>query len=132
MHQKRVTAVTPTVLTTLKSHCSAHPTVKAKALSDRTDNPEQNPTKNGQKPPHTRPYAPVEVSASRARAPRAARIPHELTRPPRAPLAHTRHTRLLCFTYYHVNPRVTSHCHASTRHPLTVDLTKLLIVDFDR
>uniref|UniRef100_A0A7N2MQE8 Exonuclease domain-containing protein n=1 Tax=Quercus lobata TaxID=97700 RepID=A0A7N2MQE8_QUELO len=32
--QKRVTAVTLTVPATLGSHCSTHPTVKAKALSD--------------------------------------------------------------------------------------------------
>uniref|UniRef100_A0A7N2R8Y2 Retrovirus-related Pol polyprotein from transposon TNT 1-94-like beta-barrel domain-containing protein n=1 Tax=Quercus lobata TaxID=97700 RepID=A0A7N2R8Y2_QUELO len=67
--QKRVTAVMPTVPVTLGSHCSAHPTVKTKAQSDRTDNPEQNPTKNGQKTPHTRLHAPPEVSASRACVP---------------------------------------------------------------
>ena len=74
--QKRVTAVTPTVPATLGSHCSTHPTVKAKALSDRTDNPEQNPTKNGQKALHMRLHAPPEVSASRARAPRVVTLTH--------------------------------------------------------
>ncbi|XP_050248564.1 receptor-like protein EIX2 [Quercus robur] len=78
--QKRVTAVTPTVPANLGFHCSAHPTVKAKALSDRTDNPEQNPTKNGQKKLHTRLHAPPEVSASRARAPRTATCRHAHSR----------------------------------------------------
>ena len=31
----------------------------------------------------------------------------------------TRHTCLLRFTYYNVSPRVTSHYHVITRHPLT-------------
>ena len=128
--QKRVTAVTPTVPTILGSHCSAHPTVKAKALSNKTDNPEQNPTKNGQKPPYTRPHATAEDSASRARAATRLHTPSvSLTRqdtwPPRA------HTRLLCFTYCHVSPRVRSHCHVITRHPLTVDLTKPLTLTVD-
>ena len=37
------------------------------------------------------------------------------TRATRAP------TRLLSFTYCHVSPRVTSHCHVSTHQPLTVE-----------
>ena len=99
--QKRVTAVTPIVPATLGYHRSAHPTVKAKALSDRTDNPEQNPTKNGQKTAHTRPHAPPEFSASRTRATRAVPLthaphvpdqqastrPHAPSRAPRASLA---------------------------------------------
>ena len=125
--QKRVTAVKPTVPATLGSHCSAHPIVKAKALSDRTDNPEQNPTKNGQKTLYTCLHAPPEVSASRARAPRACTRRHapslSLTRPTRQtrhpPRAHTRPTRQLRFTNCHVSPTVTSLCHVSTRHPLT-------------
>ena len=42
---------------------------------------------------------------------------------PLAPVPHipTRPTSLLCFTYCHVSPKVTSHCHVSTRQPLTVD-----------
>ena len=64
--QKRVTAVTPTIPTTLGSHRSTHPTIKVKAQSDRTANPKQNPTKNGQKPPHMCPHASAEVSASLA------------------------------------------------------------------
>ena len=92
-YQKRVTAVTPTVPATLGSHCSAHPTVKAKALSDRTDNSEKNPTKNDQKPLHTRLHAPPEVSASRARAPRTATRRHSHSRAPHAipDVLHTPH-----------------------------------------
>ena len=138
--QKRVTVVTPTVPATLGSHRSAYPTVKAKALSDKTDNHEQNPTKNGQKPPHTRPHALAEISASRTCAPRAATRLHtpsvsltrQVTRPLRAPRAHTHHTCLLRFTYYHISLRVTSHCHISTRHLLIVDLTRPLTVNFDQ
>ena len=109
--QKRVTAVTPTVPTTLGSHCFAHPTAKAKAQSDRIANPGQNPTKNNQKPHHTRLHVSAEVSASRVRAPRVICISHA----PYA-LGHTAaraRTHLLCFTYYHISPRVTSHCHIS-------------------
>ena len=124
--QKRVTAVTPTVPATLGSRCSAYPIVKAKALSDRTDNPEKNPTKNGQKKLHTRLHAPPEVSASRARAPRAATRRHtpslsltrstrQTRRPPRATRAYTRQ---LCSANCHVSPSVTSPCHVSTRQPL--------------
>ena len=51
--QKQVTAVMPTVPATLGSHRSVHLTVKAKAQSDRTANPEKNPTKNSQKGPGT-------------------------------------------------------------------------------
>ena len=39
----------PTVPTTFGSHRSVHLTAKAKAHSDRIDNPEKNPTKNNQK-----------------------------------------------------------------------------------
>ena len=125
--QKRVTAVTPTVPATLGSHCSAHPTVKAKALSDRTDNPEKNPTKNSQKPIHTRLHAPLEVSASRARAPRTTTHRHtpslSLMRPTRLTRRNPRttcaHTRQLRFTDCHISPSVTSHSHGSTRHMLT-------------
>ena len=60
--QNQVTAVTPTVPATFGYHRFAHPTAKAKAQSDRTANPEQNPTNNGQKLHHTRLHAPVEVS----------------------------------------------------------------------
>ena len=70
--QKRAIAVTPTVPTTLGYQRSAHSTAKEKAQEDRTANPEQNPTKNGQKLHHTHRHAPVEVPASRARAPRTA------------------------------------------------------------
>ena len=42
---------------------------------------------------------------------------------PHAPVPHTPTcpTRLLCFTYCHVSPKVMPHCHVSTRQPLTVD-----------
>ena len=89
--QKRVTVVTPTVPATLGSHCSTHPTVKAKALSDRTDHPEQNPTKNDQKTLHTRLHVPLEFSASRARTPRAATLTHAPYAPDQT--SSTRHTR---------------------------------------
>ena len=93
--QKRAIAVTPTVPVTLGYQHSAHSTAKEQAQKDRTANPEQNPTKNGQKLNHTRLHAPAEVSTSRARAttcrqypPRASRasptLPHA---PPRAPRA---------------------------------------------
>ena len=48
-------------------------------------NPEQNPTKNGQKLHHTRHHAPPEVSASRARAPCTATRRRYLSRASRAP-----------------------------------------------
>ena len=125
--QKRVTTVTPTVPATLGSHCSAHPTVKAKALSDRIDNPEQNPTKNGQKTLHTCLHAPPEVSASRAHASTRLHAPslsltrhtRQTRRPPRAPRLYTCPTRQLRFVNCHVSPSVTSPCHVSTRQPLT-------------
>ena len=99
--QKRVTAVMPTVPATLGSRHSAHPTVKAKVLSDRIDNPEQNPTKNGQKTSHTRPHALPEFSASRTRATRAATSLHAPS------LSLTRHTRQTSRP-----PRALTHLHA--------------------
>ena len=120
--QNQVTAVTPTVPTSLGYHYSTHPTAKSKAQSDRTANLEQNSTKNSQKLHHTHSYTPPEVSASRARAPRASTRCQYLSRAsqarPRFPMSPT---RLLYFTYCHVGPKVTSHCHVNTRQPLTVD-----------
>ena len=117
--QKRATAVTPTIPATLGYQRFVHSTAKQQAQKDRTVNPEQNPTKNGQKLHHTRLHAPAEVSASRACAPRAAGICHA----PHAP--HTRqstHTHaLLLLLFLPRQPQVTSHCHISTRQPLTVD-----------
>ena len=67
--QKRATAVTPTVPATLGYQHSVHSTAKQQAQKDRTANPEQNPTKNGQKLHHTRqstrthaPHAPAAAS----------------------------------------------------------------------
>ena len=125
--QKRVTIVTPTVPATLGSHCSAHPTIKGKALSDRKDNPEQNPTKNDQKTPHMRLHVPSEDSASRACVISIPHVPgHTASMCP-----HRSHTPmcLLCFTNFRVSPRVMSHFHVSTRHLFTIDLTRPLTVD---
>ena len=122
--QKRVTAVTPIVPATLGYHRSAHPIAKAKAQSDRIANPEQNPTKNSQKLHHTCLHMLAVVSASRARASRIVSISHVL--PHASSHAPTCLTRLLHFTYCHVNPKVTSHCHVSTRQPLTVDFEQIV------
>ena len=46
----------------------------------------------------------------------APHAPHALV--PRSP---TRPTRLLHFASCHISPKVTSHCHVSTRHLLTID-----------
>ena len=77
--QKRVTAVTPTVPTTVGSHHSVHPTAKAKAYSDRTTNIEQNSTKNNQKGPDMRLHAPPEAFDCRTHAPHAAMRCHQYT-----------------------------------------------------
>ena len=129
--QKRVTAVTPTVPTTLRYHRSAYPTAKAKAQSDKTANPEQNPTNNGQKLHHTRPHAQPEVSASRACVPRAVSVSHALPRasrasPPALPCAPHVREHLLRFAYCHISPKVTSHCHVNTRQLLTVDFDQIV------
>ena len=84
--QNQVTTVTPTVPATLGYHRSAHPTAKAKAQSDRTANPNQEW-------PETTSHAPAKVSASRARAPRAANISHVLPR--------TSHASSHALTCYH-------------------------------
>ena len=130
--QKRVTAVTPTVPATLRSHHSAHQTTKAKAQSDRTANPEQNPTKNGQKPPHTC------HTCAHTHCLKFLPLEHALHGPPRAvSISHTPHaqepqstrasTCLPRIAFRHISPRVTSHCHVSThQHP------KPLIVTVDR
>ena len=55
------------------------------------------------------------------RPPRTVSVSHAPHTPvPLASRAATRHTRLLRFTCCHVSPRVTSHCHVSTRQPLTL------------
>ena len=88
-------------------------------------NPEQNPTKNGQKLHHMRYHAPAEVLASRAHAPRTASICHTPHVPvPRSP---TRSTRLLCFTSCHVSPRWRHTATSSVDRwlwPLTVDFNQ--------
>ena len=138
--QKRVTAVTPTVPTTLGSHRSAHPTIKAKALSDRTDNSEQNPTKNGQKKHHTRPHAPPEFFASRARATRAVLLthaphapvqqaptrPYALSRAPRARLVSRTATSALVWRQHMSFVNQTVDCWPLT---LTVDQVKIFQQD---
>ena len=92
--QKQATAVTPTVPATLGYQRSMHSTAKEQAWKDRTTNPKQNPTKNGQKLHHMRLHAPAEVSASRARAVGTCHAPHApptrqsmLTHAPHAPHA---------------------------------------------
>ena len=96
--QKRATAITSTVLATLGYQRSAHSIAKEKSLKDRIANLEQNPSKNGQKLHHTCLHAPTEVSASRARAPRAAMHCHASSVPAlHAPVhAHSRATRAYC------------------------------------
>ena len=120
--QKRATAVTPTVPATLGYQRSAHSTAKEKAQKDRIANPEQNPTKNGQKLHHTHLHALLEVSASRARAVGTCHAPYAppthqstLTHMPHAP-----HVPVVLL-FLPRKPQVTSHCHVSTCHPLTVD-----------
>ena len=76
--QKRVTAVMPTVLTTLGSHRSVHLTAKEKAQSDRTDNPEKNPTKNSQKGSGTRPHELLEALSFEHTPPHAPSSSHSL------------------------------------------------------
>ena len=58
----------------------------------------------------------LSVSLSRAHTPH--------TPVPCAHTRHTRSTRLLRFTYCHVSPKMTSHCHVSTRQPLTLTIVK--------
>ena len=100
-YQKRVTVVTPTV-PSLSNIIVLPIQLPKQRQSDRTANPEQNPTKNGQKPHHTR---------------RLKFLSHEhvlhvlsvsLTRFTRKRHAPMRHMRLLVFTYCHVSPRVMS------------------------
>ena len=98
--QKRAIAVTSTVPTTLGYQRSAHSTTKEKAQKDRTANPEQNPTKNGQKLQHTRLHMPAEVFASRARVPFASThrqyLPRASCAPTRQSHAHSRAPRTCC------------------------------------
>ena len=101
--QKRVIAVMPIVPATLGYHCSTHPTTKAKAQSDRTNNPEQNLTKNSHKVFDMRPHMLPKASNYQTRASCTTSSAHVLhvsdIEPSRASMLYT---RLRPSTFVHV------------------------------
>ena len=121
--QKRVSTITPIVPATLGSH--VHPTTKAKAQSDRTNNPEQNLTKNSHKVFDMRPHMLPKASNYRTRASCTTSSAHVLhvsdIEPSRASM---RYTRLRPSTFVHV-----SVCIINLRQYLALAVEFLLTFD---